>query len=34
MISFSHTYKIELTPTLENNIQQFLDSFAQYTKIV
>ena len=34
MISLSLTYKIELTPTLENTIQQFFGSFTQYTKIV
>ena len=34
MISLSLTYKIELTLTLENIIQQFLDSFTQYTKVV
>ena len=34
MMSFSLTYEAELIPRLENIIQQFLESLAQYTEIV
>ena len=34
MISFSLTYEAELIPTLENIVQQFLESLAKYIEIV